>query len=120
MKDWASTGDMGTKRSGHTATLLANGQVLVAGGYNGSYLASGELYDPADRNWSYTSSPLTPRSYHTATLLPSGQVLVAGGSNNSGTLSSAQLYNPATGTSGPPTIHGQRPPFPYRHAVAQW
>src|SRR5262245_33381705 len=43
---WTATGSMGTAREFHTATLLPNGRVLVAGGYNGSYLSSAELYDP--------------------------------------------------------------------------
>ena len=87
---------------GHTATLLPNGQVLVAGGGNtdsGSALASAELYDPASGTWTATGSLVTARLSHTATLLPNGQVLVAGGGNSSsGTLASAELYDPASGT----------------------
>ncbi len=78
----------------HTATLLPNGQVLVAGG--APYLASAELYDPATGTWAATGSMATTRAAHTATLLPNGQVLVAGGTGSDPT--SAELYNPATGT----------------------
>ena len=65
----------------HTATLLPNGKVLVAGGYDSSgvYLSSAELYDPASGTWTATGSLNTARCCHTATLLPNGKVLVAGG-----------------------------------------
>ena len=67
-------------RTSHTATLLPNGKVLVAGGYNGfGSLSSAELYDPATGSWSPTGSLGTARDSHTATLLPNGKVLVAGG-----------------------------------------
>ena len=94
---WTATGSMATKRYDHTATLLPNGQVLVAGGFGGDYLASAELYDPATGLWTATGSMATARFHHTATLLPNGQVLVAGGFNDSGALASAELYDPATG-----------------------
>jgi N-acetylneuraminic acid mutarotase len=92
---------MATGRWGHTATLLLNGKVLVAGGTNVSdtLLASAELYDPATENWSDTGSLRTSRANHTATLLPNGKVLVAGGGyGDDYSLASAELYDPATGT----------------------
>jgi Kelch motif protein len=96
------TGSMNVARVSHTATLLANGQVLVAGGDNStlgsSPLASAELYNPATGKWTLTGSMTVPRESHQAVLLQNGQVLVAGGTNASGTLTSAELYNPATGT----------------------
>src|SRR4029453_1631752 len=50
---WIPTGSMNTPRVNHTATLLLNGKVLVAGGYNaGTILNSAELYDPASGTWS--------------------------------------------------------------------
>ena len=82
---WTATGSLATARYHHTATLLPNGKVLVAGGFDGSgYLASAELYDPASGTWTATGSLATARDYHTATLLPNGKVLVAGGFDNSG------------------------------------
>ena len=91
---WTVTGSLANPRSSHTATLLANGQVLVAGGNVGEYtLASTELYDPATGVWSPTGSLLTASEGYTATLLTNGQVLVPGGG-----VSSAELYDPATGT----------------------
>ena len=95
------TGSLGTARFSHTATLLPNGEVLAAGGYNsvGVSLASAELYNPASGTWVTTASLHTARSSRTATLLPNGKVLVAGGENNTvGNLASAQLYHPASGT----------------------
>ena len=88
---------MATARLAPTTTILPCGQVLVAGGYGGAYLASAELYDPATGLWTATDSMATKRYRHTATLLPNGQVLVAGGFGNSGYLTSAELYDPATG-----------------------
>ena len=94
-----NTGSLATARSYHTATLLPNGEVLVAGGYDGnSYPASTELYDPASGTWAATGSLASARAGHTATLLPNGKVLVAGGFNNSGYPASAELYDPASGT----------------------
>jgi N-acetylneuraminic acid mutarotase len=100
---FAFTGSMTTARTGHTATLLQNGQVLVAGGGNSTVVASAELYDPATGTWTLTGSMATARTYHTATLLPNGEVLVVGGlsNGNSGINTScaatAELYNPSTG-----------------------
>ncbi len=73
------TGSLATARVVHTATLLPNGKVLVAGGDNCETLASAELYDPASGTWTTTGSLATARYGHTATLLPNGKVLVAGG-----------------------------------------
>jgi hypothetical protein len=86
-------------RDAHTATLLPDGRVLLAGGYGGSgLLASAELYDPASETFSATGTMFTAREFHSATLLPDGQVLFAGGGGTSGSVASAELYDPATGT----------------------
>jgi hypothetical protein len=65
---------MAGARLQHTATLLPNGKVLVAGGQNvsGNYLSGAELYDPAAGTWTVTGSMSTARASHTATLLSSG------------------------------------------------
>lgn len=106
---WTTTGNLNTARAGHTATLLPDGRVLVAGGSDGTSgnkLTSAELYDPVTGKWSVTGSMTVPRESHTATLLPNGQVLVAGGivniSPSGGSIivtftATAELYNPATG-----------------------
>jgi hypothetical protein len=102
------TGSLNAARDGHTATLLNNGSVLVAGGSywdddNDSYiyLASAELYNPATGTFTPTGSMNTARSDHTATLLSDGRVLIAGGSSNNALVASAELYDPATGTFTP-------------------
>ena len=97
--EFEDTGNLVTARFFHTATLLPNGKVLVAGGlHDGSTLASAELYDPASGTWTATGSLATARDHHTATLLPNGKVLVAGGFDGSVALASAELYDPASGT----------------------
>ena len=93
---WTATGNLNTARSEHTATLLPDGKVLVAGGLNGGVLASAELYDPASGTWTATGSLNSARDQHTATLLPDGKVLVAGGTTAA--LASAELYDPVSGT----------------------
>jgi WD40 repeat protein len=95
---WTNTSAMTIPRRQHTATLLPNGKVLVAGGDNvASTFSSAELYDPIIGTWTATGPMATPRSTHTATLLANGKVLVAGGFNGS-YLSSAELFDPETGT----------------------
>ena len=86
---WTLTGSMNTARDGHTMTLLPNGQVLVAGGFDTSLniLASAELYNPATGKWILTGSMNVSRIGGTATLLSNGQVLVAGGQTYDGPLS---------------------------------
>ncbi|MEW6660561.1 MAG: kelch repeat-containing protein [Thermodesulfobacteriota bacterium] len=96
---WSSAGSMNVARYSHTATLLPNGQVLVAGGGEGisTRFNSAELFNPADGTWSFTGSMATARSNHTSTLLPNGQVLVAGGWSTTGSTASAEIYDSATG-----------------------
>ena len=95
-------------REYHTANLLPNGKVLIAGGFailtGWPVWASAELYDSATATFLKTGSMTTSRNSHTATLLPNGKVLIAGGDFSAGgssgisALASAELYDPATGT----------------------
>ena len=98
---FAPTGSLGTKRAYHTATLLPNGLVLIAGGSDGStgVRATAELYDPSRGTFTATGSMSAPRFVHSATLLPNGLVLIAGGYNDSvRTVATAELYDPSRGT----------------------
>jgi Fibronectin type III domain/Galactose oxidase, central domain/Kelch motif len=96
---WSTTGSMLAARAYHTATLLPDGKVLVAGGSDGvNALASAELYNPATGTWSATAPMATARFQQIATLLPGAKVLVAGGEQGPQPIASAELYNPTTGT----------------------
>ena len=105
---FTATGSMTTARGGHTATLLQDGRVLIAGGGAIGYApiasvelyeASAELYDPATGTFTRTGDMTTARGGHTATLLPDGRVLIAGGEGAlESALTSAELYDPSMGT----------------------
>ena len=90
---------MTTNRSGHTATRLASGKVLIAGGKGtSSENATAELYDPDEDTFTSTAGPMSQaRTAHTAMLLPSGKVLVAGGMSGTAAISTSELFNPGTG-----------------------
>lgn len=98
-----SAGSLATARKAHTATLLQNGLILVAGGYNGTntVYSSAELYNPlTGQSQTVSSSMNSPRVYHTATLLKNGKVLIVGGSSGVGNaytyLNSAEIFDPST------------------------
>jgi hypothetical protein len=120
---WPADGALANSRRRHSATLLGDGRVLVAGGDGGSgSIASAEIYDPAFGAWSTTGSMGAAREAHAAVLLPNGKVLVTGGlsasgpvqdhtatllqdgrvlvtgGDNFGPLNTAELYSVATGT----------------------
>src|SRR5262245_32297563 len=96
---FVSVSPMTRGRNSLTATLLANGKVLVAGGAQPQSATSAELYDPATDTWTVTGALRAAHYGHTATLLPNGKVLVAGGSldGRGNASTTAELYDPATG-----------------------
>ena len=96
---WVLTGKMNIARAGHTATLLADGKVLVVGGANGSpdAIDAAELYDPPSRSWTLTGRLNLARFADTATLLADGRVLVTGGFSHGGFTNTAEVYDPAKG-----------------------
>ena len=93
------TARMNARRAGHTATLLKNGDVLIAGGFDeGAMLASAEVFHPAAGTFTQTAQMNARRSGHTATLLADGRVLIAGGNFNlSDVNADAEAYDPLTG-----------------------
>ena len=78
---FSATGSMKTPREGHTATLLRDGRVFVAGGSdNGIHtLDSADIYDPTTGAWTSAGHMTVPRVAHVAVLLGSANVLIAGG-----------------------------------------
>jgi hypothetical protein len=91
-----------TARAAHTATVLPDGRVLIAGGFRSEGtsevpIASAEIYDPETGTFAPTGPMNEARSTHTATLLPNGQVLIVGGWGSNGRTATAELYDPQTG-----------------------
>lgn len=109
---FTATGKLSRPRQFHTATLLPNGKVLIAGGYDIRWTfwsswtvwPSAELYDPSTGTFTATGDMTTARYFHTATLLPDGKVLITGGNNSiaggcfCNPLATAELYDPSAGT----------------------
>jgi len=86
-------------RSGHSATLLPDGRVLIVGGMrrNNDFYKSAELYDPMTGKFTPAGEMSIGRVGHAAVLLHSGEVLIVGGWVGHGGAASAELYNPSTG-----------------------
>ena len=105
---FSATGSMQFAREEHTASVLASGKVLIAGGryveqiflmrayYN--YPENEELYDPEAGTFAATGSMAYERRNHTASVLGSGKVLIAGGSTGHSGSATAELYDPEAGT----------------------
>jgi N-acetylneuraminic acid mutarotase len=92
---WTPVGDLHTARDNHTATLLPDGRVLVAGGWTGTiHLAGAEIYDPGSETFSPTADLNIARGSARSVLLPNGRVLVAGGIF----LDSVEEYDPLSGS----------------------
>jgi hypothetical protein len=101
---WSNTGSLNAAHAIHTASVLLDGNVLVAGGYGSSSgaIQGAELYDSSRAVWNQTSDLNTARFEYAATPLSNGMVLVVGG-NASGALSSAEIYQPGRAS----TVNGR-------------
>jgi galactose oxidase-like protein/WD40 repeat protein len=100
-RTFSTTGRTTTPHRGHTATLLADGRVLVVGngGESSPSGTSADVYDPAAGRFSRTGDLIAGRSLHTATLLADGRVLIlGGGSPRDTTYRSAETFDPRSGT----------------------
>ncbi|MBZ9752238.1 hypothetical protein K7W42_15395 [Deinococcus sp. HMF7604] len=93
------TGSLASPRVSQTATRLADGQVLIAGGWTvGRVVDTAERYDPQTGRFTLNTPMRERRSAHTATLLADGRVLITGGTVREGrALYSAEVYTPQTG-----------------------
>jgi hypothetical protein len=109
---WTVEASMHTNRYAHTATLLPDGRVLVAGGTDGiNLLKSAELYDPTNGTWTVVGSMGTGRYFHSATALPNGRVLLIGG-NAPGAFANTELFVDAIhGFSAPAASFSGQPRF---------
>jgi hypothetical protein len=101
---FADTGSLAVPRAFHTATLLTNGTVLIAGGIQskfGDFTSTAEIYDPNANGgvggFTATGSMQHARAGHTATLLPNGTVLMVGGSDGVSALTSIEIFDPSSG-----------------------
>ena len=116
---WTPTPPMSVERGEHTATLLPDGRVLVAGGRDGEAFEPddiwniAEVYDPVTGAWSMAAPMLTARFNHAAALLADGRVLVAGGRGaDLEDLASTEIYDPA--------IDAWSPAAPMGSAAGVW
>src|SRR5262245_61352124 len=99
------TQPMAVARQGHTATVLADGRVLIIGGRNADgVLASAEIFDANTRTFQPAGNLIVGRVGHAATLLPNGRVLITGGQNTAGPLSTAEMFDFAETTGFRPVL----------------
>lgn len=92
-------GTMAVARRFAGSAMLADGRVLLAGGFASSgEVGSATIYDPTTNAWTEAAPMLFPRHYFTTTALLDGRVLVAGGYTVGGVTTHAEIYDPAANT----------------------
>jgi hypothetical protein len=100
-EQFTDIGSLAALRGYHTATRLADGRVLIVGGWNGgaAFNTSAEIFNPSTSTFSLAGSLSHARAYHTSALLHDNRVLIAGGHQPGGvSLTSAEIFDPSTGT----------------------
>ena len=97
---WAPAGEFEVNRAGHSATVLRDGRVLVAGGAGpASTIAKAEIYDPDKNAWYSAGSLALARTGHSAAMMSDGRIIVAGGWSNDGSAGHlVELFDPRVGT----------------------
>lgn len=101
---WSAVGSLASARAFPAAALLPGGEVIVAGGTDGTALSSSEIFDSDSDTWSTGPTMSSPRVGAVAVALPDGDVLVAGGSSTGGpggVLNTAEVYKPTQNTFTP-------------------
>src|SRR5262245_9140773 len=108
-----------TPRTGHTATALSDGRILITGGRDadGHLVAASEIFDPETQTTSASAELHTARVDHTATELADGRVLITGGAGSSGALSSAEIFDPAHAENGFVTVASSMSTARTRHTA---
>ena len=111
--------NLAVPRTGHTATALSDGRILITGGRDadGNLVAASEIFDPETQTSSASATLNTARVDHSATVLADGRVLVAGGTGASGALSSAEMFDPAHPENGFQTVASSMSTARTRHTA---
>src|SRR5256714_4333678 len=114
-------GPLAVPRTGHAATVLADGRVLITGGRDsaGIIVATAEVFDPASQTSTTIGVLNTARVDHTATLLADGRVFIAGGTSASGALTSAEIFDPANPGAGFRVLSATMSAARARHAATR-
>ncbi|MGH2837580.1 MAG: kelch repeat-containing protein, partial [Thermoleophilaceae bacterium] len=104
---WQTVARMSVARGGHTATMLPDGRVLVAGGGNLDMLRSSEIFDPGTGDWNLAGEMFEVRSGHVAVALPDGEVLVISGFTDGGLSFTSERFSGGSWSPGPDLINAR-------------